>query len=53
MELRSSGGAPQACRRVGVVVRRSGALEACCMWRDVEEAKMYLEMHCRRVDVEM
>jgi len=37
-ELWGSGGAQQACRRGGVCLFASRALEACCRCRDVEEA---------------
>jgi len=42
-------------RREGVEVWSSGALEACCRCRNVEEAEVYggLEMRRRRVDVEV
>ncbi len=40
------------CRRVGVEVWSSGAPEACCRCRDVEEfASRSLEIRRRRVDI--
>ena len=55
VEVWRPGGVLQACRRGDVEVCRSGAREACCMCRDVEEAQRFgaVEMRCRRVDVEI
>ena len=54
MELWSSEGALQACRRADVEVWRLGALEVCGACRDVEEAQRYQTSGdvLRRVDVE-
>jgi len=65
MELRSSGGALQACRRGGIEVwnaggvrrggrKSSGGLEARCRRRDVEVwSSGGLEARCRRSDIEL
>ena len=55
MELWSSGGTLQACRRGDVEVWRSGALEAAARvgtWRRRHRGIRALEMRCTREDVE-
>ena len=47
MELRSSGDALQA---LPLCLKRSGALEACCACRDVEEAEVWSSSVWRRVN---